>query len=226
MGQAAVDLPKTAERVPAPLASADDLLSQLAGAEIDRMLAAAEPKQDSPPEPSGPPASEMREATQSAQDAYAAEVDQLFKHLNAPSEQPPVAPAAVSEPAAPAAAPTAAEAAPEIIPTENVATPDAPAPPPAPPNLDPPRAFSAPVAVPIPHAEIAAPQPITVAQAIESAVQQVKQQRASLLVRVLELINLPLERCPDAARDLVGKLAILTFMNAIGVLLYIALFRR
>ena len=44
MGQATVDLPDPSEAsaTPAPAASADDLLSQLAGDEIDRLLAEAE----------------------------------------------------------------------------------------------------------------------------------------------------------------------------------------
>src|SRR5438067_37356 len=42
MGQAAVELPDPLTKTPAPATSADDLLSQLAGEEIDRLLKEAE----------------------------------------------------------------------------------------------------------------------------------------------------------------------------------------
>jgi hypothetical protein len=235
MGQAAVDLPDATEKAPAPLTSADDLLSQLAGAEIDRMLAAAEEKEPAATDvPSAEaPAAEAREATQPAKDAYSAEVDQLFKQLNtaplelpsqedaktgaAPVDESPVEPLA-------AAAQTVAPPAPESNLQDAARAPE----PAAATHLDPPvAAASTPALAPeLQAAPPPQPEPITVAQAIESAVQEVKSQRASRLVQLLELINLPLERCPDAIRDLVGKLAILTFMNALGVLLYVALFKR
>jgi hypothetical protein len=51
MGQAAVDLPDPLEKPkPAPMTSADDLLAQLAGDEIDRLLADADTGKEPAPE--------------------------------------------------------------------------------------------------------------------------------------------------------------------------------
>ena len=44
--------------------------------------------------------------------------------------------------------------------------------------------------------------------------------------RLLELINAPASAVPDAARDLLGKAAILTLVNAIAVLVYVLFIRR
>lgn len=48
----------------------------------------------------------------------------------------------------------------------------------------------------------------------------------SLPVRVLELFNAPLNVLPDAVRDAVGVVAILTLVNAMAILLYVLLVRR
>ena len=47
-----------------------------------------------------------------------------------------------------------------------------------------------------------------------------------LLVRVLEWINVPLLGWPDAVREAMGKVAILTLLNAVAVLLYVLWLRR
>jgi hypothetical protein len=237
MGQAAVDLPET-DKAPAPLKSADDLLSQLAGAEIDRMLADSEQKGgDSAPGSNQPEPSEAQAATKPAQDAYAAEVDQLFKQLNkSQTDQEPAAsgaPSALVDAVAPVTEPAQGIAA-DANSTEAAPAPDLPAvdPQPAQQNVSTvtPASIPPPVVAPNPQpVAVAAPAietPVTVAEAIESAVKLVEKDRTSLLVRVLEWINAPLEWCPDVARELIGKLAILTLMNAMGVLLYVALFRK
>ena len=46
-----------------------------------------------------------------------------------------------------------------------------------------------------------------------------------LYLRPLEWINLPLSRCTDDARDAVGKVAIVTLVNALAILLYVLIFR-
>jgi hypothetical protein len=242
MGQAAVDLPDSPEKAPAPLNSADDLLSRLAGAEIDRMLAASEQVATQEPATSDDQP-EANDATQPAKDVYAAEVDQLFKQLDPSATEPAAtadAPAPVDAlaPADAAAGATssaeASEAAPVEVPAQSgtepappeaaTAVPDPEPVPESPAALDPPP-LGPPIPVPI-VAPPPEPEPLSVADAIESAVKQVAQQRGSLLVRMLEWVNAPLAWCPDVARDLLGKLAILTLMNALGVLLYVALFRR
>jgi hypothetical protein len=46
-----------------------------------------------------------------------------------------------------------------------------------------------------------------------------------IYLRPLEWINLPLSWCTDEARDAVGKVAIVTLVNALAILLYVLLFR-
>jgi hypothetical protein len=50
--------------------------------------------------------------------------------------------------------------------------------------------------------------------------------RDPIYIRLLELLNAPLKACPDGVRDALGKVAILTLMNSVGVLVYLLLFRR
>ena len=47
-----------------------------------------------------------------------------------------------------------------------------------------------------------------------------------LFVRILEWINAPVARFGDDARSLIGKVAILTLLNAVLLLLYLLIFRR
>ena len=49
--------------------------------------------------------------------------------------------------------------------------------------------------------------------------------RLPLYLRPLEWINFPLSRCPEDARDAVGKVAIVTLVNALAILLYVLIFR-
>lgn len=48
----------------------------------------------------------------------------------------------------------------------------------------------------------------------------------SLLVTLLALVSSPLDAFPDHIRDLIGKAAILTMLNALCVLAYVIFFRR
>jgi hypothetical protein len=50
--------------------------------------------------------------------------------------------------------------------------------------------------------------------------------RDPILFRVLELANYPLLACSDAAREAVGKIALLTLFNSVAVLVYVILFRK
>lgn len=53
-----------------------------------------------------------------------------------------------------------------------------------------------------------------------------KSDRVPLLVRVLEWMNAPLAGLSDGVRMAIGKVAIVTTFNAIGVFVYVMLFRR
>src|SRR2546423_6074349 len=107
MGQA-VDLPDPSEIPAAPATSADDLLSQLAGEEIDRLLAEAEVEKGKPEEEtkaaaeSGAPGAE----SQAEPEQTEAQLDELLDQMSAePDEQQEEQPAplnATAEAPAPA----------------------------------------------------------------------------------------------------------------------------
>jgi hypothetical protein len=145
---------------------ADDLLSQLAGAEIDRMLAAADVE---PPPPAAP----------------------------APPLPPPPA-AAVAPP------PTPAPAIAEV----------APPPPPPEPVVDLNAVLS----------DAAAARPTAEAGSLDLS--GPADTRLPLLLRPLVLLSAPLDRFPDAVRILIGKVAVVTLLNAAAVLVYVLMFRR
>jgi hypothetical protein len=274
MGQAAIDLPDPAESVSTDagpsLASADDLLAQLAGQEIDRLLADADPA----------PATKTSAATESAtaeldsiaedhpdanaqrvqqlldpasvddellskamakgnrpeattpvspDEAYAAQVDQLFKQL---SDKEPAkadsAPAAEFIAAAPTPAP-GPEALATPVPTLNESTPAANSETTAP-------AIEADIATSAAEraalnapAETPAAAPVTeppAAPTIEKILQDIPSARVPIYLRILETLNTPFAACPEFARDLLGKVAILTMMNSVGLLLYVLLFKK
>ena len=50
--------------------------------------------------------------------------------------------------------------------------------------------------------------------------------RPPILLRLLAWVNSPVDSLSDDARDLVGKIAILTMVNALAVLVYVLFFRR
>ena len=45
-------------------------------------------------------------------------------------------------------------------------------------------------------------------------------------MRVLEWINAPLDSLPDDARDAIGKVAVMTLVNAVAILVYVMFFRH
>jgi hypothetical protein len=154
MGQAAVDLPDPLEKPkPAPIGSADELLAQLAGDEIDRLLA----------------------------DGDAG---------NTPA---PVAPAPIPQAAAPIA--------------------------PAP--IEPPvhheEQETAPAERSALHDHAIARKPAHVLN-LNSDI--------PLILKPLVWMNLPLERFPEGVREAMGKIAVMTMVNAIAVLAYVIIFRR
>ena len=46
-----------------------------------------------------------------------------------------------------------------------------------------------------------------------------------LILRPLEWLNAPLASCPEALRETLGKVAIVTLVNAVAVLAYVLMFR-
>jgi hypothetical protein len=91
-----------------------------------------------------------------------------------------------------------------------------------------------PAATPATNAEAAA-EPETVAEAPTAVIDEDEvdldaeadeEFQTPLLVRVLEWINAPLSDLSDGAREALGKVALVTTLNAVAVLTYVLLFRR
>ena len=218
MGQAVVDAPDPLQNPkPATPPSADDMLSQLAGDEIDRLLAEAEgqrPVKEVAPSPAPIAAAPMVEGESVGFDSKqsAAEIDALL--AQAESTEP--------TPAAPPAEPPAA-----AVPAASVTAPVAPA-----------AVVEAPKPQPVPAG-------VEIAKEIEQSEAERKALRAPevkadvspeliidrtarlpLILKPLELLSSPLDACPDIVREAIGKMAIVTMVNAIAVLSYVLIFRR
>ena len=205
MGQAAVDLPDPLQAPPdGAKTSTDELLAQLAGDEIDRLLAeadAGQPPASRAPFHVAPPtrpeaAAEAGVAGAAASPAtvaeapkpspteldVAAEMDALFSAATARDEAAKV----VADAAAAADAETTAAERDGL----NVPVTAAPAP----------TAHSA--------AAIDDDAPLP------------------LYLRPLEWLNAPLALLPGSVRDVVGKIAIITLLNAAAILAYVLVVRR
>jgi len=192
MGQAAIDLPNPISKPPTPLSGADDLLSQMAGEQIDRLLAETE---------------SAKAAIAAPNDPFASQLDDLFNQLNAAPADLMTVEQTAKEPAAP----------PEVAAAPAPAAP----PPPAPVAAIEQATSPAERAALTPKVD-----PIAAIEALPPAATPDAEERVSILVRILELINAPFAACPDVLRDLLGKFAILTLMNSVGVILYVMIFRK
>jgi len=281
MGQATVDLPDPLEQPPpASGANTDELLAQLAGEEIDRLLAEADSAAPSaaaaavaapvsaarekgpatpPPAPSTPTVETQKievvakvalgdvpsappavsipkplETDTAVEAAVSAQLDELFQQLTggdtgkAAAPAVPAAPAAVEDVSAAAreadqaisaaapAALTALEAELEAAAPAGSADASAPAEP-----VDPNASTS--VAERAVLDAVGAP-PASAEDAEVDAILEIK--ALPFYLKPLEWLNAPLESCPDAIRDVIGKIAILTTFNAVALLLYVLLFRK
>lgn len=205
MGQATLDLPDPLnDPKTVPLASADDLLSQLAGDEIDRLLADA----DGDP-PAAPPADwPTTEPTAQDQAAASSEIDEVFEKLapapGEPESSPLNAPATVNDaPSSAANHPAAAES------------------------------VAGPVADEELEREIEAASAERAALAGGRASPQVDlmsdagvEPHLPVVFKPLVWLSAPLDAFPDEVRETLGKIAILTLVNAVAALAYVVLFRR
>jgi hypothetical protein len=231
MGQASVDLPDPLEMSQASgLAGTDDLLAQLAGDEIDRLLAEAQ-EESAPPPAAAPPtavaatspaaapvaAQTSAPSTPAAQSATtpasaADELDALLTQINAgdltasrpmETQAPPVAePGAATESLD--GVMSAAER--DALRINDLAA-EAEA------------ADKQEAAAKVADEVAAAPLP--------SAEREVASPRlVSPVIRLLELLNAPLAFVPDAMRDALGKVAILTLVNSLAVLVYVLFIRH
>jgi len=238
MGKAALDLPEPVEATSAAPESAgtDDLLAQLAGQEIDRLLADA----DVPVERALTPA--------------AAETTPTAK-VETPTSDPKPAP--IQAAAAPIeAAPAPAQPARSRLSSRDPETPAAPTPAPAAPaeapksllpSLDAPRAEQA-IGDILggldPELEEATREPTEAAPTERAALDAALGPAAATLpaddlaidsdddaplplyLRPIEWLNACFDSIPEALLEAAGKIAILTMVNAVAVLLYVLFFRH
>lgn len=286
MGQAtqaaasAIDLPDPTEPGLGPSSGTsgvgtDDLLAQLAGDEIDRLLAEAEVERPSarspaptpkttapstraddallPSDPFAPTApaegrtgdafvptapsegtiiagtslkiteegdgGTLLAAAEATEDpALSQELDALFANLDAkaapaPASSPPPAPASVLDQLTPGHFPQARTAA------------EAPAAP-APADLEESDTSAAERAALDAELEESAAEVVQAAAAkADAAAPQPTTGGVPFYIRVLEWMNAPLAACSDSTRELVGKIAVLTLVNAIAVLVYVLFVR-
>ena len=250
MGQATVDLPDPMQPAPMTAMSPDDLLAQLAGDEIDRLLAEVEsetPPDEQPvrapiiplpsfsdpptPESGAAPAEPAGLSTQAAEvdAAVNAQLDDLFAQL---ALEGPEIPGALSTADGPAptvpqlpempgdASPAAAVAARDVDSTES--EPSAAA-------TDSELAARAAADT---DGDTSAAERNALADtqmnevAAEIQAELIAAPSLPAYLRPLEWLNAPLAAFPDPVRDLVGKIAILTTANAVSILVYVFFFRR
>jgi len=211
-------------------AASDELLSKMAGAEIDRLLAETEadrakaapsaaastPTTDSSPQPPSAVAAE--------DSALAAQLDDLIQGLEPDGTKPPVAPAigdVVGAAEAKPAPPAASVAEPAMPPAEPTSAPAA--------EADRIEKLAAELEVDKPPAAAPAPAPPAEpsVEPLAAEAPAAKQEPGiPLLLRPLIWINAPLAGCSDGARALIGKAAIVTIVNATAILLYTVLVKR
>jgi len=251
MGQVAIDLPDPMQNAaPAGGPGVDDLLAQLAGEEIDRLLAEADverptqtpqirtpPADFSPLPPSPAEANTSAMAPMAADPAVVAEpqvipqakaaapiaeadVEELdarvAKELNTLfTELDGEKPDAVPDKAALAPAPAVALTPQDLVNAAMAATPAAP--------VD-----------PVAHAQELEKQVLgqTLLDALggpiemPTPVSRLKSINLGVLLRPLEWVNAPLNACSDTVRETLGKVAIMTLINALAILLYVMFLRK
>ena len=223
MDQAAVLPDPLDESAVSTTASADDLLAQLAGEEIDRLLAESEAEaaplalrrrtQDAS---TGEPATRTTPSAPAVEeDPPEVNLDALAREVDASGEVGSSA----------AAAPEAAPKAPDIaVPTTRAVIETTPA---STAVAPPPQPARVPVTPP-PPVDTATLDDVLVASILpaEGAGRRDESDSLPLYLKPLEWLNAPLDALPESWRDALGKVAILTLVNAIAVLLYVALFRH
>ena len=238
MAEATMDPELLDAQPPGEAPDPDDLLSKMIGDEVDSLLAEAEaarPAPAAPPEPTADSTEEVASApdpapaptddTSAADAAIAAAMDadiaaQVDKLVNATVEETPAAPP-VAEAVAPlAAADPAAEADRlKVLATElgiDKSAPAADATSPTDPAADA-------AAITLPEGAAVSPD---AALAADGTPALEIEDKIPLILRPLILINSPFAGFSDPMRSFAGKAAVVTLLNAIGVLTYVLVFRK
>jgi hypothetical protein len=264
-------MPRTAVNLPDPtqtpargaVSNADDLLSQLAGEELDRLLSEAD---SAPADASG-----FELPDEQARDAGEASLDELFNELDdkelptlaeddtpPPAPPPPFSKAPIAEVAPKATpAPKPLEAAPTPAPPSNADAlaaemeaderahaaalrrmkqggaddAETAAPAQASTAVESPVPPAAPVVADAPEPAEPVDQAVTIDPDLSALAENPPQFELAappppFVVRLLEWINAPLAGVSVGMRESMGKIAIITTINAIGVFVYVLFFRR
>jgi hypothetical protein len=239
MGQAALDLPDPLQQQPAGASSADDLLSQLAGDEIDRLLTESDtetPDEQLAPEPTplATPTSDLPAidplAAAHAEESVVVEADQ--EKLTALEHESSAEPGAdlhsvlsTSMDGAPPADPLPAA---QIDIDQHLAT-DADrvlAPHTAELKADGIQLKPHPAAGNDDHEDAGERQGLLATMAAEATDEDIAAGPLPIWLRPLEWLNAPMDALSDEARSFLGKAAILTLVNSAAVIAYVMLFRR
>lgn len=221
MGQATVDLPDPLNS-PAPSTSAgtDDLLAQLAGEEIDRLLADADV--------GSPPATEPATPNVPADDTPA---------LNASNSEPIAAstqlPQKDSDPELAAALGNLLDGLDEKLATSPAppGTADAVSPATEAPWFSHPVDESPDESGTSTSERDALNHPTTASDAMvalddEAAASDRDDDSIPIYLKPLEWLSAPLANAPESVRETIGKIAILTLVNAFAILIYVLFIRR
>jgi hypothetical protein len=220
MGQATLELPDPLERSGpvsnAPTGDTDELLSKLAGEEIDRLLAADEVERVAGADKKkgkGGPAGPTKGAAATEDAKLSKQIDELLTTLG---PTPATKPSPMTDVAA--ASPPRAEAQP--VP--------AAAPPTSPVVTDPAPSGDLPRIEDTTAAERAAlVDPLAEVIAAEEAAQPARDfGPVPPLLKPLVWLNIPVARCPDIVLNAIGKAAIVTLVNAVLIIGYVLIFRR
>ena len=224
MGQAPVALPDPLSAAPVNSGNTDDLLAQLAGEEIERLLAEADEPAPGKADQMAPPVAPTAVAGSAVAAARVSPREAPASPQSQPASKPAPGAGGETEDLELNALFTQLDGAGPAGPAEAIAAPVAAAP--------------APVSEPEPSAADALAQEMLEDAAVSGGsalagnaapmtVPEVEENRAAgpLPIRLLEWVNRPLESCSDQCRDLIGKIAILTTVNAAAVLAYVMFFR-
>ncbi len=250
MGQATLDLPDPLDAATVGASpSADDLLSQLAGDEIDRMLASNDvDRNPGAGADTAPRATQINHVEEPATDVARqsaiaatpnvdpdinAQLDALFDDLTSPKSEQPAPAEDQSTPPDPIAE-TATDPAAAIIAASTTALQQALQPAPSSASLAPTVAQEdldtlaerAALTAPLPEPEPEADPRTQIQSSLAEAEAHYHQNKLPFYLRPLEWINAPFAALPDPLRETLGKIGLLTLFNAAAVLAYVLIFRR
>lgn len=215
MAQATLD-PSVVDAQPEEaMGDTDELLSKLAGEEIDHLLAEAEAgRTAAPPAPEVKPEEPPPAPVVTQEDKTAAQLDELLEGMEGvafepreKTEAPPAAEAPVEPPPAPQAQtppPVSEEARLEVLAAEL--------------QVDQPGA----AAVSELEAKNPPPPPTPASQPRSAPIDD----HIPLMLWPLIAINAPFASCPKSVRRLLGKVAIVTLLNAVGVIVYVTVLKK